>query len=144
MVQVMEKKVIIKIVDSHNIDGDIDGLETTVVGKMTEDENGYVLSYAESGELEGSSVTVKVTGGKCVTMTRTGQFETELIIEHGKRHNCSYATPAGLLMLGVFAKRVESEMTSCGGRLEFEYTLDLGAGVISENHLIITVAETAN
>ena len=42
-------------------------------------------------------------------------------------------------MLGVFAQRVDSDMNENGGRLEFDYTLDLGAGVVSENYLVITV-----
>ena len=123
----MEKEVVIKIVDRHEMDGDTDGLETTLLGKFSGDRDSYVLSYTENGE--------------CITMTRSGMFETELIIQRGKRHNCSYSTPAGNLMLGVFAQRVESDMTEKGGTLEFDYTLDLGAGVVSENYLVITVTE---
>lgn len=135
----MEKEVVIKIVDRHEMDGDTDGLETTLLGKLEGSGDNYVLSYTENGELEGCQVTLKVENGECITMTRSGMFETELIIQRAKRHNCSYSTPAGNLMLGVFAQRVESEMSETGGRLEFDYTLDLGAGVVSENYLIITV-----
>ncbi len=135
----MEKEVVIKIVDRHEMDGDSDGLETTVLGKLSGNRDNYVLSYTENGELEGCQVTLKVENGDCITMTRSGMFETELIIQHGKRHNCSYSTPAGNLMLGVFAQRVESTIDENGGKLEFDYTLDLGAGVVSENYLVITV-----
>lgn len=137
----MEKEVVIKIVDRHEMDGDTDGLETTLLGKFSGDRDSYILSYTENGELEGCQVTLKVENGECITMTRSGMFETELIIQRGKRHNCSYSTPAGNLMLGVFAQRVESDMTEKGGTLEFDYTLDLGAGVVSENYLVITVTE---
>ncbi len=135
----MEKDVVIKIVDRHEMDGDSDGLETTLLGKLEGDKDNYVLSYMENGELEGCKVTLKVENGDTVTMTRSGMFETELIIQRGERHNCSYSTPAGNLMLGVFAQRVESEMDENGGKLEFDYTLDLGAGVVSENYLVISV-----
>ena len=137
----MEKEVVIKIVDRHEMDGDTDGLETTLLGNFKGTRDNYILSYAENGELEGCSVTLRVENGDTVTMTRSGMFETELIIQRGVRHNCSYSTPAGNLLLGVFAKRVESDMTEKGGRIEFEYTLDLGAGVVSENYLVITVTE---
>ena len=137
----MKKEVVIKIVDRHEMDGDTDGLETTLLGTFEGDGEKYVLSYTENGELEGCQVTLKVENGDTVTMTRSGMFETELIIQRGKRHNCSYSTPAGNLMLGVFAQRVESDMTEMGGTLEFDYTLDLGAGVVSENYLVITVTE---
>ena len=135
----MEKEVVIKIVDRHEMDGDSDGLETTLLGKLSGERDSYVLSYTENGELEGCNVTLRVEKGERITMTRSGMFETELIIQHGKRHNCSYSTPAGNLLLGVFAQRVESDMDENGGRLEFDYTLDLGAGVVSENYLVITV-----
>lgn len=135
----MEKEVVIKIVDRHEMEGDTDGLETTVIGHFEGEKDNYVLTYAEDGELEGCSVRIKVENGSCVTMTRSGMFETELIIERGERHNCSYSTPAGILMLGVFASRVESDIDETGGELKFDYTLDLGAGVVSENYLVITV-----
>ncbi len=137
----MKKEVVIKIVDRHEMDGDSDGLETTLLGTFEGSRESYVLSYTENGELEGCQVTLRVENGDCVTMTRSGLFETELIIQRGKRHNCSYSTPAGNLLLGVFAQRVESDMTEMGGTLEFDYTLDLGAGVVSENYLVITVTE---
>jgi len=137
----MEKEVVIKIVDRHELDGDTDGLETTVVGSFEGKKDNYTITYAEDGELEGCQVSIKVENGECITMTRSGMFETELIIQRGKRHNCSYSTPAGLLMLGVFASRVESDIDENGGKLEFDYTLDLGAGVVSENYLVITVTE---
>ncbi len=135
----MEKEVVIKIVDRHEMDGDSDGLETTLIGSFSGEKDNYVLSYTENGELNGCKVTLKVENGECVTMTRSGLFETELIIHRGKRHNCSYSTPAGNLLLGVFANRVESDVDENGGKLEFDYTLDLGAGVVSENYLVITV-----
>lgn len=135
----MEKDVVIKIVDRHEMDGDTDGLETTLLGKFEGDKDNYILSYTENGELDGCRVTLKVVNGDTVTMTRSGMFETELIIQRGERHNCSYSTPAGILMLGVFAQRVESDMSDRGGKLEFDYTLDLGAGVVSENYLVISV-----
>ncbi len=137
----MEKEVVIKIVDRHEMDGDSDGLETTLIGRFQGNKDNYILSYAEDGELDGCKVTLKVENGDCITMTRSGMFETELIIQKGKRHNCSYSTPAGNLMLGVFAQRVESNIDETGGTLEFDYTLDLGAGVVSENYLVITVKE---
>lgn len=137
----MEKEVVIKIVDRHEMEGDTDGLETTVIGHFDGTKDNYVLSYAEDGELQGCNVRIKVENGSCVTMTRSGAFETELIIERGERHNCSYSTPAGILMLGVYASRVESDVDENGGKLEFDYTLDLGAGVVSENYLVITVTE---
>ncbi len=135
----MEKEVVIKIVDRHEMDGDTDGLETTVVGSFEGGKDNYIITYAEDGELAGCKVRLKVENGRCITMTRSGMFETELIIERGERHNCSYSTPAGNLMLGVYAGRVESDIDENGGKLEFDYTLDLGAGVVSENYLVITV-----
>ncbi len=137
----MKKEVVIKIVDRHEMDGDTDGLETTLLGNFEGTRDNYILTYAENGELEGCRVTLRVENGDTVTMTRSGMFETELIIQRGVRHNCSYSTPAGNLMLGVFAGRVESDMDENGGTLEFDYTLDLGAGVVSENYLVITVTE---
>ena len=135
----MNKEVLITIEDHHEIDGEKEGLEMTTLGTIEGDGDNYILRYSESGDFDGCDVSLEVKNRCMVTMTRAGAFETQLIIEKGERHNCCYETPAGELMLGVFAKDVTSSVEENGGTLTLDYTLDFNAGLISENYLVITV-----
>lgn len=136
----MGNKVLITISDRHEVDGEIDSAEIQTIGTFSGTEDDYTLKYSEAGELEGCEVSLNVKDGKTVTMTRSGeQFSTQLIIELNKRHNCFYRTPAGEMMLGVFASEVSSDVTEDGGKVRFKYTLDFNAGLVSENELEITV-----
>ena len=77
--------------------------------------------------------------GNCVSMVRTGSFNTEMTIEMGKRHNCQYQSPFGSMLIGISAQKVASDITDGKGTLELRYTIDFYGGVASENELIITL-----
>ncbi len=137
----MKKNIKIDIIDSHDTDGDIVDMEMSTFGTLEVKGDEYQITYTEHGsELEGCVTNLKVKD-KCVTMTRTGAYTSELIIEQDKRHNCHYATPFGDFMMGVYAKRVDSQMKNNGGTLSFEYTLDFNSDFASINQLTINVKE---
>lgn len=137
----LKRNIVIDIKDSHDTDGEIMDMEMSVVGTLEGMGDDYLITYTEhSGELKGCVTSLKVQG-KCVTMTRTGDYASQLIIEQDKRHNCYYSTPHGDFMMGVFAKSVDSDMKDNGGTLSFEYTLDFNADFSSKNKLIINVKE---
>jgi len=137
----LKKNIIINIVDTHDTDGDIMDMEMSTLGTLEGMGDDYLITYTEhGGELEGCVTSLQVKG-KCVTMTRAGAYTSQLIIEQNKRHNCHYSTPYGDFIMGVFAKRVDSNMKDNGGTLSFEYTLDFNADYASKNQLIINVKE---
>ena len=73
-------------------------------------------------------------------MTRCGDYSTQMIMEREKRHSCHYNTPMGEMVMGVFARRIESDMTEDGGSLLLDYTIDINADFASINELKITVS----
>ena len=72
-------------------------------------------------------------------MTRTGKYNTELIIEKDRRHTCFYETPYGELMMGVYTKNMFTDMNENGGTLRFSYTIDFNNDLASENDLTVSV-----
>ena len=105
----MEKKVFINIEDSHSGHGDSYSSQTSTQGILRLLENGYELSYEEpAAEMEGCVTTLLIEDGGLVTMTRNGAYTTQMVMERGRRHVCHYATPFGDMLLGIFAKKVES------------------------------------
>ena len=122
----MEKQVFINIEGSHSGPEDSYSSQTNTQGVLRLLENGYELSYEEPGGL--------------VTMTRDGAYTTQMVMERGQRHVCHYATPFGDMLLGIFAKKVESSVTEDGGELLLHYTIDVNADLASSNELKITVS----
>lgn len=135
------KKAIVKITDRHFQDGEEACAELTTMGTLEFTEKGFIITYEETGEeLVGCTTKLFVEGDERISMTRTGSFNTDLIIEKDRRHTCFYSTPYGELIMGVFGKSIIPAMTENGGSLKFRYTLDFNSTPASENELEITVA----
>ena len=108
----MEKQVFINIEGSHSGPEDSYSAQTNTQGVLRLLENGYELSYEEpDDELKGCVTTLLIEDGGLVTMTRDGAYTTQMVMERGQRHVCHYATPFGDMLLGIFAKKVESSVT---------------------------------
>ena len=133
----MEKQVFINIEGSHSGPEDSYSSQTNTQGVLRLLENGYELSY---DELKGCVTTLLIEDGGLVTMTRDGAYTTQMVMERGQRHVCHYATPFGDMLLGIFAKKVESSVTEDGGELLLHYTIDVNADLASSNELKITVS----
>lgn len=135
------KKAIIKITDTHLSDGEKYSCELTTAGTLDFLGDAYILTYEETDtELAGCITTLRVDKNRVITMTRSGKYNTELILEKERRHSCFYQTPYGELMMGVYAKSIESSMNENGGKLRFCYTIDFNNDLASENDLSISVA----
>lgn len=135
----MKKDVLLTIKDTHIIDGNRESYEMTTRGKWEGEPLNYTIEYDEQyDELKGCH-TVLTVKGKCVSMVRNGAFNTEMVIEKGKRHNCEYASPYGSMLIGISAQKVKSDITDGKGLLHLKYTIDFYGGVASENEMLITL-----
>ncbi len=133
-------KAIIKIVDRHIQDGEEISCELTTSGEFEINENGCKIVYNETDEeLANCVTTLDVEASKKISMTRSGKYNTEMIIEKDRRHSCYYATPYGELLMGIYAKKIENGVTGNGGTLDFSYTIDFNNVTASENELSVTV-----
>ncbi len=136
------KNAIIKINDRHLQDGEEYSCELTTSGSFEVTENGCIVNYIETDEeMTNCNTKLTVDGSQRITMTRTGKYNTEMVIEKDRRHLCCYTTPYGELMMGIHAKMILNEIGENGGTLKFAYTIDFNNTPASENELEITVAE---
>ncbi len=128
----------ITVIGTQQIDGQTDTTEMTTVGTLAADGDGYVLQYAESAAtgLENTVTTLRI-GPQMVTMERTGAHAGLLVLELKKRHICSYATPIGNVMLGVYTETLDRRFSAAGGVVEVSYTLDVGGNMMSRQHLTV-------
>ncbi len=133
-------KAIVKIVDRHIQDGEEISCELTTSGEFEVTENGCKIVYNETDEeLANCVTTLDVEASDKISMTRSGKYNTEMIIEKERRHSCYYATPYGELLMGIYAKKIENKVTENGGTLDFSYTIDFNNVTASENELSVTV-----
>lgn len=100
-----------------NLNGKImseDGLDTTqasVLGTFRGDPSDYTLSYKENfDENDPCSTVLHVRNGRSVDIIRRGSFNSELTVEKQKRHNCSYSTPFGDFMVGIYGRDIDSRV----------------------------------
>lgn len=136
----MKKDVLIKIKDKQTVDGEIEKMEIITKGSYEGVPDDYTLEFTERFDEDFECLTkLFVKEKRCVTMLRSGKYNSELIIENRKRHNCHYLTPYGEFMIGIYAKRVESNMNGDGGTLKMNYTIDYYSGIAAENEMIISV-----
>lgn len=134
------KDAVVKITDRHVQDGEEYTCELTTSGSLDFRPDGFTVVYNETDEeLKGCKTELKYSDG-VIVMTRSGKYNTELIIEKDRRHTCFYATPYGELMMGVYTKNMFTDMNENGGTLRFSYTIDFNNDLASENDLEIAVA----
>lgn len=139
----MMKDVIINIKGSQKDDSNSDSIEITTLGRFGERDGGYYLSYDESDMLgvKGVKTSLYVKSDGSVILQRTGGLESRLVIVKDKRNTCYYSIPQGELSIGIFGEKVENNLTSNGGSLSVQYTIDSNLNFISRNTVNISVSE---
>lgn len=135
------KNAIIKITDRHLQDGEEYTSELTTTGEFELADGGCRIVYKETDEALLDCVTTLTADSKKISMVRSGRYNTEMIIELDRRHSCYYSTPYGEMLMGIYCKFIENNISESGGSLRFAYTIDFNNVPASENELDITVIE---
>ena len=137
----MKRKVNISLISKQYDGENTEQLELLTEGELKISENSYELSYQESEAtgFDNCVTTLTVKDNNTVMLTRSGDAGSDLVIEMGKKHHCLYGTPFGDMMVGVTAKKVDSDMTKDGGRLNFSYSLDINASYVGDFEIKIGV-----
>ncbi len=139
----MLKEALIKIKGTQCLGEESDITELTTFGKFGIKNGSYFISYDES-ELSGMKnvkTGIFVRQDDTVVIKRTGELESTLEVENGKRSMCFYNTDAGILEIGVFGEKVINGLSLNGGTLKMEYNIDSNLRLISKNTVEITVRE---
>lgn len=139
----MKKDVCIKIKGIQIVDNQSDTTELFTLGSFYKKNQNYYITYDESettGFINGKT-TLKIEGNNKVTLLRSGPVKSHLIIENGRRNVGHYGSLDGDLMIGVYTKEMDSQLSDDGGDLYFHYDLDVNSSLISENEVFINVKE---
>lgn len=139
----MKDDYLIDIVGIMEQEGEQDTVSLVTRGSFMIRNNSFLICYKETEATgyDGNITTVKVDADNRVSMLRSGNAPSQLIIERGRRHVCHYDTGYGVLSLGVAADEIHNRLTENGGKLKFSYTLDTGNEQLSHNLVEITVKQ---
>ena len=140
----MKKDAIITISGMYQAEEDSDTIELTTRAEYTVQGGKQIIVYQESEitGYAGCETTIEADGSRQITITRRGGAgATCMCLENGRRHQCLYETPYGILNLGVYTDRIDSSLGEYGGELNFHYMLDVNGESASENNVRVSVKE---
>lgn len=136
------KDVIVKIKSTQGLSKEKEVVEFWAEGKIREENENIIISYLDNSVIEGAKVKTELTimGEDSITLERSGEISSKLIIEKGVRNNCFYSVPEGSLMLGIYGKEIKNTLKDLTGNIKMIYTLDADMHPISENIVEISVS----
>ncbi len=141
----MEESYLVSIHSVQTIEGQKESLDMTAPAALEWAQDSYTITYTDAGgDLKGTVTHVQVENGRRVTVTREGDYQTNLVLEPNVRHLTHYDTPYGSFMIGVCALRVESDMKAQGGTLIFRYCTDVDMVPLGEVEFKFTVKPRPN
>lgn len=137
----MKKKVMIRLLTKQTAEEqEPETLEIATQGTLEKTPDGLYIEYNEPDEGMGKTVCgILINNPELVTMTRSGDFNANLVLEKGVRHNCLYETPFGSVVMGVFSSDVNVLFTEDGGTVNMKYTIDINSEMLSENRVTMDV-----
>ena len=138
----MKKEVKISIRGRQTVEGESEVVEVFTDGSFYKKNDSYYIVYQseEDTSFKGATTTVKIEKNK-VVMLRSAPVESQLIIEKGNRHLCSYNTGYGNVMIGINGSKIDVDMNERGGKVKFKYTIDVNSALLSSHEVTIFVEE---
>lgn len=130
------ERILLEITGTQQIDSDRDKIELTTIGTIRDDGSAYIIRYTEeqSPPLAPVKVTVRIQKDEsAVQMTRTGAFDSCLMIEKSKRNLCRYGTEFGDILLGIYGREIETKVDDSNGSFFFGYDVDINGALASKN-----------
>ncbi len=134
-------KILLEIKGTQRIDNQQDKIELTTVGTLEETADAYIIKYTEEQEPPKAplNVCIKICKNeKSVEMTRSGAFNSCLIIEKSKRNLCHYGTEYGDILMGISGHTIEGEYIKEKGKFIFSYDIDMNGALVSRNEVRIS------
>lgn len=141
----MKREVVLSLRGTQTYIGqEPEEIELITDGVLAETETGWEIGYAESAltGLEGVYTTFLLEDG-CVTLTRTGALESQMVFRQGVSHESLYQMDFGALLITVCATQISWNVSPSGGTVDLKYTIDIenaAAGTV-DYHLQIKSKE---
>ena len=139
-----EKKVIIFVKSRQHYEGaEPEDMELISEGTMEFTEDGAILLSYEETELTGlegtrTSFTIR---DDTVTLSRTGQVNSQMVFQKGRQHSSLYETPWGTMTVDIATSQLANRLSDRGGILDIHYSIAVEHRVAGRNQFKIRVRE---
>lgn len=123
----MKKDVILSLKGTQTYAGqEPDTIELITDGILEQTSGGWKLQYEESAltGLEGVRTTFLLEDG-VVTLTRTGNLNSQMIFREGIAHESLYQMEFGALLISVCASQIRWEISWQGGTVDLNYQIEI-------------------
>lgn len=131
----MKKEVRITVRGTQINDGAPETMELITGGTMTGRNGKFAISYTET-ELTGTPGVVStflILNPERVVLTRDGPIRSRMVFVKGVKDESLYDLGFGTLLLGVYTKDIQIDLTEDGGRLFIDYTVEIEHTVSNQN-----------
>lgn len=137
----MVKDVMIEMKSIQSVDSDKTETELITQGKFKKNNDSFHISYedSEATGFNGSITEIYVIDNKYASIIRTGEIQSDLVIEPGKKHHCHYETPYGSMDIGIYTHSIVNNLKDDGGTLYMKYTIDINTSYMSDNEIILNI-----
>ncbi|MGI6004169.1 MAG: DUF1934 domain-containing protein [Christensenellales bacterium] len=138
----LQKDVVISIYGKQTDDqGNEDVVELVTTGMYFHDpkEEHHRLEYEETevSGVEGTHTRIDVKDG-IVSISRSGSSEGHMQLTEGQKYVSSFSTPIGMVELGFFPTKVDTDLSDSSGNLDLEYQMDIDGTLLGVNHLKVS------
>ncbi len=133
--------VIVSLCSVQRLDDDTETTEMTACGTLDTLADGARLCYTEPPQDGGAVVTVLVSNTQTI-IERRGEISSKITLEEGKRHDCRYETPYGLLTLQAQARQLVFSNVGDTAFLRAVYTLEM-SGACTEQEIEFRIKEVS-
>ena len=120
-------------------------VELVTRGTMTGRNGKFAISYTETA-LTGTPGVVSsflVLNPHRVVLTREGPIHSRMVFVEGVKDESLYDLGFGSLLLGVFTRQIQVELTETGGRLFIDYSVEIEQNQTSRNSYEILIEPVA-
>lgn len=134
--------ILLEVVGIQRIDSQRDKMEMTTLATLDEQEDCYIIKYAEEQAPPAKPINVCVKVKKdeqYAEMTRTGDVASCLVIEKSKRNLCHYGTEYGDILMGISGHTIDCAINDNEGKIVFSYDIDINGALASKNEVRMTL-----
>lgn len=138
----MKQEVLITLRGTQTIPGEKpETVELMTRGTMTGRNGKFAISYVET-ELTGTAGVVStflIFNPHRVVLTRDGPIKSRMVFVEGVKDESIYDLGFGSLLLGVYTRKIEVDLSEAGGRLFIDYSVEIEQSQTSRNSYEILV-----
>jgi uncharacterized beta-barrel protein YwiB (DUF1934 family) len=123
----MKYDVVLSIRGSqHYAEQEPEIIELVTDGTLEFLDGGWNITYEESDltGLAGVTTTFRLEPGQII-LSRTGKLKSQMIFREGECHDSLYQMEFGALLITVYAKHIEAQISENGGTVELLYSIEI-------------------